>query len=209
MTSATLPSPCTAHGWRSQFGCPRGWLGWLVGHLMAWKNRERSEWVIGLLGVMPGDRTLEIGFGSGADIRRVLGVSESVSAAGVDHSQEMVRQARRRNRQAVLDGRADLRQGPADRLPFDSEAFDKVFSINVAQFWTDPRAVLAEAKRVMRSGATIAVAVQPRHANATREDAIRTGESLHRALEVAGFTAVALQMYEAQPVPVACATAVK
>ena len=40
--------PCPREGgWRAQFACPTGWLGVLVGHVMALKNRERStaSWI--------------------------------------------------------------------------------------------------------------------------------------------------------------------
>lgn len=210
LSSCVTPSldPCLQTGWRSQFGCPRGWLGWAVGHLMAWKNRRRGQWVLGRLALEPGDRVLEIGFGSGADIRRALAAVPSGSVAGVDHSAEMVRQARKRNAAAVREGRADLRLGSASQLPFADAAFDRVFSINAAQFWPDPRAVLAECRRVMRPGARIAIAVQPRNANATLQDSERTGEFLRRSLEQAGFQDVALEYLDTRSVPVALAMGV-
>ena len=56
--------------WRNQLAKPTGFTGRIVGHLMAMKNRQRSDWVFLLLDLKSGDRVLEIGFGSGADIAR-------------------------------------------------------------------------------------------------------------------------------------------
>jgi len=36
-------------GWRQQFARPTGALGQLAGHLMAFRNKERSWWVLPLL----------------------------------------------------------------------------------------------------------------------------------------------------------------
>src|SRR5690606_40261299 len=89
----------------SQFAHPRGRLGWFVGHLMAWKNGARSRWALDLLSPRPGERILEVGFGPGVDVRRLLErVGESGFVAGVDVSVEMVRQARARNRAAIAAG---------------------------------------------------------------------------------------------------------
>jgi len=58
---------------RSQFMQPRGFAGWLVGWEMALRpsNRKRNVWAVGLLGVEPSDRVLEIGFGPGIAIREL------------------------------------------------------------------------------------------------------------------------------------------
>jgi hypothetical protein len=46
-------------------------VGRIVGHLMAFKNKERSWWVLPQLEINEDDRVLEVGFGSGIDIHRV------------------------------------------------------------------------------------------------------------------------------------------
>src|SRR5271168_4473975 len=115
----------------SQFTHPRGWVGWLVGQLLAVKNKERSLWVLTLLDLRPTDRVLEIGFGPGADIQRVAARVPQGSVAGVDHSEAMVRQASSRNAEFVRDHRVELSQGVASELPYASDSFDLVFAINV------------------------------------------------------------------------------
>ncbi len=188
-----------------QFSRPTGALGWLVGHLMAIKNRERSEWLMPLLGVQPNDRVLEIGFGPGVDVRRVCAAAPGVRVAGIDHSEEMLRQARKRNAATVREGRVDLRLGSAFPLPFPDAAFDRAFSVNTVQFWPDRAAGLAELHRVLEPGGLLAIAIQPRNQGATEETTREWGARLSAELQAAGFSRVRLEFNDMRPVPAVCA----
>jgi len=190
---------------RAQFVCPTGWLGSVVGMLMAIKNRERSEWILSQLGVNPGDRVLEIGFGPGVDVART--VASGASVAGIDPSDVMVRQASRRNAGAIRSGRVDLRRGAMPDLPFLDAAFDKAYSINSYQFWPSKTRALAELRRVMRPGGLVIIAVQPRNTGATDATAQETGEQIVRALREVGFGAVRLLLRPMAPVATACVLA--
>src|SRR5579864_6686902 len=131
-----------------QFVKPTGVFGVLVGHAMAFKNRERSQWVASLLDLKPNERVLEIGFGPGTDIARAGRAAAFV--AGVDHSETMVRQASRRNQEAISGGRIELKLGAASQLPYPNAQFDCVFAINSAQFWKDLAKPLGEIARVLK-----------------------------------------------------------
>ena len=109
---------------------------------MAVKNRKRSEWVLSLLNVRPGDHVLEIGFGPGVDILRVSERVEHGFVAGIDASREMVRQANRRNATGVEAGLVELLCASAERIPYPANSFDKVFAINSLQFCADLPRVL-------------------------------------------------------------------
>jgi SAM-dependent methyltransferase len=176
----------------AQFGHPRGPQGWLVGHLMALKNGARSRWALSMLGAQAGERVLEVGFGPGVDVRRLLGsVGSEGRVAGVDVSAEMVRQARARSRAAVRAGRADLRQGSAGVLPFADGSFDGAYSVNSAFFWLDLEAGMREIRRVLRDGGRALVVLQPMWKGASEADAERWGERLASAMHGVGFVEVA------------------
>lgn len=172
---------------------------------MAVKNRERSEWVLSRLNLDEDDRVLEIGFGSGADVRRAAFRAGYV--AGVDPSRMMLAQARRRNRTAVDAGRVDLRLGAMPELPFATDGFDKAFSINSFQFWPDKVAGSRELRRVMKPGGGVVIAVQPRNSGATEADARKTGDDIAGALTAAGFSGVQVVFRAMKPVSTACAIA--
>ena len=72
---------------------------------------------------------------------------------GVDPSGAMVSVARRRATGiATADGRLELYEAPADRLPFSDQAVDLVVSSFVFQLVPDRLAALREAYRILRPG---------------------------------------------------------
>jgi SAM-dependent methyltransferase len=204
-----VPGSRPPTGWRSQFHKPSGILGRIAGHLMAFKNKERSWWVLPMLEINQNDCLLEVGFGSGIDIRRVSEIAVDGFVAGVDHSPVMVEQASRRNRAAIDKGVVELQLGCASKLPYPDDFFNKAFSINVAQFWPDPVAVMLEFRRVVRTGGLVAVAVQPRTKNAKERTARETGRSLVDNMRAAGFSEVRLEAKRMKPVSTVCALGIK
>lgn len=194
-----------ATGWRSQFAHPRGWRGWIVGQLLATKNRERSLWVLPLLDLQPHHHVLEIGFGPGVDIRRAAERVPNGFVAGIDHSETMVRQASARNAAAIRAGRVELRRGTASELPYAPESFDVVFGINVAQFWDSQVQVAGEIRRVLKTGGHVALIVQPRNKGANEGTADEVGAMLMHTLTAAGFRDVRLERKRMRPVSTVCA----
>jgi ubiquinone/menaquinone biosynthesis C-methylase UbiE len=139
------------------FGRPTGVLGRLGGHIMASMNDNAGAWVVDLLEIKPNDRVLEVGFGPGMVIRRLLDLASAGYVAGIDISEEMVRQAKARNLDAVQSGRAELRQGSVANLPFPDGSFDKALAINSMQVWADPVEGLRELRRVLKDDGQIAL----------------------------------------------------
>jgi ubiquinone/menaquinone biosynthesis C-methylase UbiE len=191
----------------AQFGHPRGALGWAVGHLMAAKNGERSRWALSLLDAQPGEHVLEIGFGPGVDIRRLLAtVGERGRVDGVDVSTEMVRQARARNRTAVADNRSRLEPASATALPFPDATFDAVYATNSAQFWPDLDAGMREVRRVLRRGGRALIVVQPMWRGATDADSDDWLARLLASMHTADFATATGVTRAMRPVTVVAAS---
>jgi ubiquinone/menaquinone biosynthesis C-methylase UbiE len=190
---------------RSQFMRPRGFAGWLVGWEMALRssNRQRNVWAVGLLGVEATDRVLEIGFGPGIAIRELSRRATHGLVCGVDHSAVMVRQATRRNAEAVRAGRVDLRLGSAEQLPTFAEPFDKVLAVNNMGMWSEPDEGLKALRRLMRPGGRIAIVSQPRCTGATAETTVAAGREITSRLTAAGFTSIRSDTLALKP-PVIC-----
>jgi SAM-dependent methyltransferase len=190
---------------RSQFVRPRSFAGWLVGWEMALRssNRKRNVWAVGLLGVEPTDRVLEIGFGPGIAIRELSRRATHGLVCGVDHSEVMVRQATKRNRDAVRAGRVDLRCGSAEHLPAFGEPFDKVLAVNNMGMWPEPDERLKELHNLMRPGGRIAIVSQPRCPGATVETTVAAGREIAARLTEAGFTRIRSETLALKP-PVIC-----
>ena len=82
---------------RARFGRPTGLAGRAAGLLMAHRtsNRRRNAWAVSLLDVQRDDRVLELGFGPGLAIRELSRIAAEGYVCGIDHSDPMLRQARR------------------------------------------------------------------------------------------------------------------
>lgn len=78
------------------------------------------------------------------------------SVVGVDQSDHMLSEARRRVAAAGLDGAISLRQARAEALPFDDVGFDALTFTYLLRYVDDPAATLRELARVLRPGAPAA-----------------------------------------------------
>jgi ubiquinone/menaquinone biosynthesis C-methylase UbiE len=96
-----------------------------------------------------GARVLEIGCGPGVLLERVLSRGGAHSAAGLDHSPDMLALCMARNRQAIAEERLRLKLGDAATIPWPTESFTAAISANMFFFIYDPAAVLAELHRVL------------------------------------------------------------
>jgi SAM-dependent methyltransferase len=106
------------------------------------------------LALGPDDVLLEIGCGGGAFLEQAL--RSSCRAKAVDHSAEMVRVARELNAAAIEEGRLEILQASAEQLPFDADSCTCAAMMQVF-FFLDPEPVLAECRRVVRHGGTLAI----------------------------------------------------
>jgi ubiquinone/menaquinone biosynthesis C-methylase UbiE len=179
------------HGSRlaRQFGHPTGTVGWLVGHAMALEHRALHRAVVDRLDLKPDDAALEIGFGPGTALR--LAASRAAFVAGVEVSEVMRRQAERRNRAAIRSGRIELRMASATALPFPDSRFTVVFEVNSLHHWGDPERGLGEARRVLRDGGRILLALRDSGPGNLDGEIERVKTLITRA----GFSAVAVERH--------------
>jgi len=104
------------------------------------------------LNIQPNDKVLEVGFGSGYLLERILSSTPCSYAAGVDPSIEMVRMVRRRLRKYIESSKAEIRVGSIEALPYGVGEFAKLCTVNTLYFWQDPVVALFECKRVLKEG---------------------------------------------------------
>jgi ubiquinone/menaquinone biosynthesis C-methylase UbiE len=99
------------------------------------------------LDLRPTERLLDVGCGTGALLHRLARSHPVEQLAGVDPVPEMLAVALRR-----LPVELDLREGWAERLPFETARFDVVVSCNMFHYIRQPAAALHEMRRVLRPG---------------------------------------------------------
>lgn len=170
---------------KSQFGHPRGVVGRLVGHVLAIENQERIAWAIQQLDIQADDHVLEIGYGPGLGIHEAA--LQAAHVAGIDVSEVMLGQARRRDVAGVNAGTIDLHQGDVQHLPFAADNFDRVFAINSLRHWPDTHAGLVEILRVLKPGGTIGIIEQPPERVTEKAVIQQRGDAIRQTLSQTGF----------------------
>jgi arsenite methyltransferase len=110
------------------------------------------------LDVRPGERVLEVGFGGGELLSRLLAARAQVT--GIDPSEAMLARARLRFVRALREDRLTLRLGTAERLPLPNSSVDKACSVNAIYFWPDLNVALRELARVLRPGGALVLCFQ-------------------------------------------------
>lgn len=106
--------------------------------------------ILAELALSADDYLLEVACGGGALLNEAL--RSGCRAAAVDHSPAMVHLAREVNRDAVAEGRLEVFEAIAERLPFPDAAFTCAVMTGVLGFLPDPVAALAEIRRVLGTG---------------------------------------------------------
>ncbi|MEJ1978199.1 MAG: class I SAM-dependent methyltransferase [Acetobacteraceae bacterium] len=118
-------------------------------------SRRLAEGFIAFAGLNAGDRVLDVGCGTGSLAFRLANAAEGVQVTGIDASPIYVAAARQR----IGDAHVVIEQGDACALPFADASFDRAMTQLVLQFIPDARQAVAEMRRVVRPGGTVAAAV--------------------------------------------------
>jgi SAM-dependent methyltransferase len=192
-------------GGLAQFHQPTGAVGHVAGWIMGRRssNVARNRWAVRLLDVQPADRVIELGCGPGVAIAALATRAIRGLVVGVDHSQVMIGQARRRNRAAIRAGRVRLIHAPVESLSISDGPFNAALAVNTVGMWPDPAARLRELARLLRPGGRIALVSQPRCPGATAATSAASASELADLLTEAGFEHLRTEMLDLDP-PAAC-----
>ena len=123
--------------------------------LMGRWSRAVGEKFFNWLALPEGLRWLDVGCGTGAFTELILDRCSPNQISAVDPSENQIEYARSRT---ALD-RVDIRVGDAQSLPFADGEFDVAAMALAINFIPDSAKAVAEMKRVVRSGGTVATYV--------------------------------------------------
>ncbi|CAH0347292.1 MULTISPECIES: class I SAM-dependent methyltransferase [unclassified Bacillus (in: firmicutes)] len=191
-----------------QFRKPVGILGRLAGMIMAFENRKINRWTIDRLKVKPGDHILEVGFGPGYAIEEMLQKYDNLKIDGVDVSKTMLETAHIRNEKAIDKGRLNLYQKDVMDYNQREYQYDKVISVNNYPLWKNKRKSLMRIHQLLKDGGRIAITVQPREDDASREKTFSHAFQIEQDLVYAGFRDISVKFKKVKPELTVCVTGV-
>jgi arsenite methyltransferase len=179
-----------------QLSHPSGILGAIIRFLMNRGNARINAFALGKLGVTKGDRVLEVGFGGGLLLPRL--VPRASLVCGLDRSRQAVAAADKRFARALREGRAEFREGAVESLPFGNGHFNKVITVNTVYFWKSLAAGFDEIYRVLSDGGLAVIGFVPKEfmdrMNMPGDIfTSRASEDITRAMSDAGFKNVRLE----------------
>ena len=126
---------------------PTAYRRWFSTPLGRRVDADEQAVVFALADLKPGERVLDVGCGDGNFTGPAA--ERTGSAVGLDRSPDLLRAAATRLRDV-----RGLRwiEGDATNLPFADASFDVLLAVTVLCFVRDRRAMIAEARRVLRPG---------------------------------------------------------
>lgn len=141
---------------------------WMV-RLMNLGHGAVSRWALRFLSVSLRATALDCGCGGGANLARLLRLCPKGRVCGMDYSDVSVEASRLRNRKAIEEGRCEVVQASAEKLPYEDALFDLVTAFETVYFWPELLTCFREVHRVLRPGGTFLIC---------NELGARTGESV-------------------------------
>ncbi|WP_419868181.1 class I SAM-dependent methyltransferase [Chryseobacterium sp. CT-SW4] len=127
---------------------PQGEKGIEVAEMMNATNIGMTQESVKALLIEDNESILEIGHGNAGHLKAILSRAQNVRYTGVDISETMYKEAKRLNEQYKDQAGFILYDG--EKLPFEDETFDKIFTVNTVYFWKEPVRFLNEIYRVLK-----------------------------------------------------------
>ncbi|WP_138007685.1 methyltransferase domain-containing protein [Halalkalirubrum salinum] len=164
-----------------------------------WNDEMRDE-ALSLLDIPEGARVLDVGCGTGFATEGLLRYTDDVH--GLDQS---IHQMQKAFEKFGKHDRVRFYRGDAERLPFQDNSFDVVWSSGSIEYWPNPVDALEEFRRVVKPGNKVLV-VGPDYPRSSAMQAVADSimlfydaEEADRMFEEAGFVDIEHHIQQAYP----------
>ncbi|MCF8262600.1 MAG: class I SAM-dependent methyltransferase [Melioribacteraceae bacterium] len=162
-------------------------------------NVERNEWLVNNLSVMNHQKFLEIGFGPGIAIHFLAKRTVNGKIFGIDASKVMLEQASRLNKSEIELRRIELIQADVHKIPYHSDFFDHIYSVNSYEFWANKIEALKEIRRVLKDSGRLHFVLQP-HSAKNFEEVVESAKIFGEEIIAQGFKQIIIEYKKMAPV---------
>ncbi|OXB09037.1 SAM-dependent methyltransferase [Flavobacterium plurextorum] len=134
----------------SQLKLPIGEKGIEMGNMMNETNINMTRHSIQNLNISNENKILELGHGNAGHVEFLFEQAENLKYYGLEMSELMFQEARQTNRNFVSQKQAFFSLYDGNKIPFENDFFDKIFTVNTIYFWQKPEELLVEIYRVLK-----------------------------------------------------------
>ena len=185
---------------KASYRKPEGKEGKRLFDNMDKEHRPVSLWSISHINIQENDTVLDIGCGSGLNVKRLHEKSSKAKTYGIDYSSTSVETAKTLNREEVKQGSVDIIKANVQEMPFEDERFDIVTAFETVYFWPTIVESFREVKRILKPQGQFCIIMD---ANGIYDDELKeiekqenckfyTDEELTIYLKEAGFSKITI-----------------
>lgn len=131
---------------------PEGEKGIEIGEMMNETNIGMTLESIAALLLEDDETILEIGHGNAGHVKNIISKAQNLQYTGIDISETMHNEAKKLNE--TFKNQAEFVLYEGEKLPFQDQNFDKIFTVNTVYFWKNSVDFLNEIYRVLKSNGT-------------------------------------------------------
>ena len=136
---------------------PKGFGGKIMCKLMNKGHSKLSKWGFQFLAVDRYDYCLDLGCGGGANVKKLVKLTEYGHVTGLDYSEVSVELTKKKNKKACDQMHAYIVQGDVMDLPFKNNVFNVATAFETIYFWPDIRKAFKNVYDVLKSGGTFLI----------------------------------------------------
>ncbi|MEA5001984.1 MAG: methyltransferase domain-containing protein [Christensenella sp.] len=150
---------------------PQGMMGRQTIKRMNKSHAELTEWGFSKIDIRDTDTVLDVGCGGGKALKLLSKRALHGKLYGIDYSETSVDCACKENKSDVQSGKMMIVHGSVSDMPFESDFFDVITSVESYYFWPDLSKDLKEVLRVLKpDGMLLIVAEMYDHAQQSEKD---------------------------------------
>jgi len=135
----------------NNFRNPNGIGGKITTKIMNIMNQRQYKAVLDNINLKDNDVILDIGFGNGYLINKLLKKNKNIKIFGIDISKDMVNIVSKKYNQYIDNNCLTLLlENINNKTTFENEMFDVIYTVNTIYFWDDIQICFSEIKRILK-----------------------------------------------------------